>query len=83
MFNYRVLLTLRNCPILSVFFQLQLTTFGFGINMFTSLCGVQQLPLMLNPIFESSSPSDFWGRRWNLVGEILSSDIELSKVYTL
>lgn len=23
--------------------------------------------MMLNPIFESASPSDFWGRRWNLV----------------
>jgi len=22
---------------------------------------------MLNPIFESTSPSDFWGRKWNLV----------------
>jgi len=28
---------------------------------------MQQGPFMLNPIFESSSPSDFWGRRWNLV----------------
>ena len=28
---------------------------------------MQQGPMMLNPIFESASPSDFWGRRWNLV----------------
>jgi len=35
----------------------------------TSMAGVEQIPMMLNPVFESSSPSDFWGRRWNLVGE--------------
>jgi len=52
---------------IAVLFQLYLTTFGFGINFLTSMCGVQQIQLMLNPIFESSSPSDFWGRRWNLV----------------
>jgi hypothetical protein len=44
-----------------------LTTFGFGLGFLASLAGVQLVPFMLNPIFESSSPSDFWGRRWNLV----------------
>eukprot|EP00579_Thalassiosira_antarctica_P000802 CAMPEP_0201868078 /NCGR_PEP_ID=MMETSP0902-20130614/2110_1 /ASSEMBLY_ACC=CAM_ASM_000551 /TAXON_ID=420261 /ORGANISM="Thalassiosira antarctica, Strain CCMP982" /LENGTH=444 /DNA_ID=CAMNT_0048393375 /DNA_START=123 /DNA_END=1457 /DNA_ORIENTATION=+ len=58
---------LINNASIGILFQVYLTTFGFGINFLTSLCGVQQLPLMLNPIFESSSPSDFWGRRWNLV----------------
>jgi hypothetical protein len=24
-------------------------------------------PVMKNPLFESTSPSDFWGRRWNLL----------------
>jgi len=48
-------------------FQTYLTTFGNGLNFLTSLCGVEQIPMMLNPVFESSSPSDFWGRRWNLV----------------
>ena len=50
-----------------VLFQLYLTTDGYGIFTITSFFGMQQGPFMLNPIFESSSPSDFWGRRWNLV----------------
>jgi Membrane bound O-acyl transferase family len=33
----------------------------------TSLMGLTQIPMMLNPLFESTSVSDFWGRRWNLV----------------
>lgn len=58
---------LINNMLYAVMFQIVLTTFGHGIEFLTSLCGLQQIPLMLNPIFESSSPSDFWGRRWNLV----------------
>lgn len=54
-----------------VLFQILLTTFGFGLNFLTSLAGVQQIQMMLNPIFESTSPSDFWGRRWNMVGKQL------------
>jgi hypothetical protein len=52
----------------AVLFQILLTTFGFGLSLIASLAGVQLVPFMLNPIFESSCPSDFWGRRWNLVG---------------
>lgn len=52
---------------IAILFQLMLTAFGYGLNFLTSLCGAQQIPMMLNPLFESSSPSDFWGRRWNLV----------------
>eukprot|EP00571_Detonula_confervacea_P011967 CAMPEP_0172306306 /NCGR_PEP_ID=MMETSP1058-20130122/7405_1 /TAXON_ID=83371 /ORGANISM="Detonula confervacea, Strain CCMP 353" /LENGTH=441 /DNA_ID=CAMNT_0013018147 /DNA_START=36 /DNA_END=1361 /DNA_ORIENTATION=+ len=51
----------------AIMFQVYLTTFGFGINFLASLCGFQLTPFMLNPMFESSSPSDFWGKRWNLV----------------
>ena len=56
-------------PPCTVLFQILLTTFGFGLNFLTSLAGVQQIQMMLNPIFESTSPSDFWGRRWNMVGK--------------
>ena len=56
----------------TVLFQIYLTTFGFGLSFIASLTGVQLIPFMLNPIFESSSPSDFWGRRWNLVGKYAS-----------
>mmetsp|Transcript_23540 Transcript_23540/g.49700 ORF Transcript_23540/g.49700 Transcript_23540/m.49700 type:complete len:461 (-) Transcript_23540:21-1403(-) len=58
---------LINNALAAILFQLYLTTFGYGITTLTSLGGVQQLPMMLNPIFESKSPSDFWGRKWNLV----------------
>lgn len=51
----------------AILFQVYLSSFGFGLNFLTSLCGATQIPMMLNPIFESTSPSDFWGRRWNLV----------------
>jgi hypothetical protein len=56
----------------TVLFQILLTTFGFGLNFIASFAGIQLMPFMLNPIFESSSPSDFWGRRWNMVGKCVS-----------
>lgn len=63
MFNFSFL-TSHTCT--KVLFQIYLTTFGYGINFLTSLVGYQQNPMMLNPIFESSSPSDFWGRRYEM-----------------
>ena len=53
--------------LLVVLFQIYLTTFAYGINVVTSLVGIQQIKMMLNPMFESTSLTDFWGRRWNLV----------------
>eukprot|EP00573_Skeletonema_grethae_P002317 CAMPEP_0201687430 /NCGR_PEP_ID=MMETSP0578-20130828/1500_1 /ASSEMBLY_ACC=CAM_ASM_000663 /TAXON_ID=267565 /ORGANISM="Skeletonema grethea, Strain CCMP 1804" /LENGTH=436 /DNA_ID=CAMNT_0048171587 /DNA_START=55 /DNA_END=1365 /DNA_ORIENTATION=+ len=52
---------------IAILFQMYLTTFSYAINAVTSLFGLVQIPMMLNPIFESTSLSDFWGRRWNLV----------------
>lgn len=49
-------------------FQLYLTTFGEGLIFAISLLTQREVvPLMDNPIFESKSPSDFWGRRWNTI----------------
>ena len=70
----------------TVLFQIYLTTFGFGLSFIASLTGVQLIPFMLNPIFESSSPSDFWGRRWNLVGKYASPSVlfrHFEQVYLL
>jgi hypothetical protein len=69
--NHRIALTshVHHTLPAPVLFQILLTTFGFGLNFLTSLAGVQQIQMMLNPIFESTSPSDFWGRRWNMVGK--------------
>ena len=57
---------LINNALIGILFQIYLTTFGYGLNFIISLLGYHQAPFMLNPIFESSSPSDFWGKRWNM-----------------
>lgn len=45
-----------------------LTTYCEGLALaFAVATGYQTQPLMSNPLFGSKSPSDFWGRRWNLV----------------
>ncbi|KAL7545405.1 hypothetical protein ACHAWF_008754 [Thalassiosira exigua] len=58
---------LINNTLIVILFQVYLTTFGHGMNTLVTLLGIEPIPMMLNPIFESRSPSDFWGRRWNLV----------------
>jgi hypothetical protein len=51
-----------------VLFQLYLTTYCEGlIFAFCLLSGYKMEPVMNNPVFGSTSPSDFWGRRWNLL----------------
>ena len=40
------------------------SVFGFAVTLLT---GIQTKDLTNNPLFGSSSPSDFWGRRWNNV----------------
>jgi len=48
--------------------QLYLCTFGEGLGFIASaITGKQSVKLMDNPVFASESPSDFWGRRWNMV----------------
>jgi hypothetical protein len=52
----------------AVLFQLYLQTFCQGMMFFFSLlCRYQVKPVVNNPVFASTSPSDFWGRRWNLL----------------
>jgi hypothetical protein len=58
---------MSNMP-LSVLFQMYLTTYCEGMTLFwCTLSGYQMETVMKNPLFESKSPSDFWGRRWNLL----------------
>ena len=41
---------------------------GGGVGIIVSLIsGCKVIELMKNPMFGSQSPSDFWGRRWNLM----------------
>ena len=50
----------------AILLQLYLCTFSEGFQLVTALItGCSPEPMMLNPLFESTSPSDFWGRRWN------------------
>lgn len=52
----------------ALLFQMYLTTYCEGLALaFTGLSGYQTKPVMLNPLLESKSPLDFWGRRWNLL----------------
>jgi Membrane bound O-acyl transferase family len=58
----------KDSALLAVLFQLFLTTFGEGLVFVTAVISGRQVErLMDNPIFASASPSDFWGRRWNLL----------------
>ena len=58
----------KNNVLYALLFQLYLSTFGEGLLFITQFAtGMKAQPIMDNPLFESSSPSDFWGRRWNLI----------------
>lgn len=52
----------------AIIFQSLLVTFGNGLRLITALLlGVETEEFMMNPVLKSSSPSDFWGKRWNLI----------------
>lgn len=58
----------RNNVVATILFQMTLTTFTIALSgMVGFLLGVKTSEAMKNPVFESTSPSDFWGRRWNLI----------------
>lgn len=46
---------------LTLSFGLELTAFGEQVK------GYYTAPIFANPLFTSTSPSDFWGRRWNVM----------------
>jgi hypothetical protein len=56
----------KDSALYALLFQLYLSTFGEGLAWITNvLTGKTTLPLMDNPMMTSTSPSDFWGKRWN------------------
>jgi hypothetical protein len=60
--------TFRNNIIAAIVFQVQLTTYTLSLGMMMiSMCRIQVQGAFYNPLFESTSPSDFWGRRWNVM----------------
>lgn len=59
---------LANCFAIAFFFQSALAL-GFCVlgNSVQLLTGYKVLQAMNNPMLEATSPSDFWGRRWNVL----------------
>ena len=56
-----------------------LTMFCEGLDAITALLtGCESEPVMLNPVFKSRTPTDFWSRRWNcLVHGLLKRGVYL------
>jgi len=45
-----------------------LSQFSIGVSLvYNIFYGVQTYEIVLNPMLKSKSPSDFWGRRWNML----------------
>jgi Membrane bound O-acyl transferase family len=63
--------------ILTAVFQFTLATSGDGGNFVTSLItGYETEPFMSNPMFESQTMAEFWGKRWNkLIQNLLKQGI--------
>ena len=65
-FGYITLEQSKDNFLFGILVMLYLTTFCEGLAFLTMLLtGYETQPVMLNPLFMSASPSDFWGRRWN------------------
>lgn len=55
-----------NSALQALLFQMYLTTYLEALVFaFAALTGYQAEPGMLNPLLESKSPTEFWGKRWN------------------
>jgi hypothetical protein len=63
---------LGNCFATAFFFQsaLAIGNSAFG-NMVQLLTGYKVLQAMRNPMIEATSPSDFWGKRWNVLVHVV------------
>ena len=57
-----------NSALQALLFQMYLTMYLEALTFaFSVLTGFEAEPAMDNPLLESTSPTDFWGRRWNTV----------------
>lgn len=57
---------LGNCFVAAYLFQQMLGLYGFLMTAITHFStGYKTTVPMRNPLLEATSPSDFWGRRWN------------------
>lgn len=59
---------LGNCFIAAFMFQQFLALYGFAMTAAVNVStGFKTIVPMDNPLLEATSPSDFWGRRWNVL----------------
>ena len=59
---------LKNNLLYAAFFQIYLTTFTQAMSALQmAVTLVETENVMNNPVFGATSPSNFWGRRWNLL----------------
>lgn len=57
-----------NNIVITILMQQTLTVFSLMLSIFAStILGIKVNEAMSNPVFTASSPSDFWGRKWNLI----------------
>lgn len=57
-----------NSALQALLFQMYITMYLEALTFaFSVLTGFEAEPAMDNPLLESTSPTDFWGRRWNTV----------------
>jgi len=55
-----------NNYLVALLLSISLSQSTLGISIIYNICyGYQTREVVMNPILKSSSPSDFWGRRWN------------------
>jgi hypothetical protein len=60
----------------ALLFQLTLSAFGEGFTFVTMiLTGCEVDTFVDNALFQSPSPPDFWGRRWNCLTIVPNLDI--------
>lgn len=63
---------LGNCFVMAYFFQSALSIGNSSLgNLLQLVTGYRVLHTMKNPMLEATSPSDFWGRRWNVLVHVV------------
>ena len=59
---------LFNNGLVAFLISASLSQSSLGVSLiYNILYGYQTYEVVLNPLFQSKSPSDFWGRRWNVL----------------
>lgn len=57
---------LMNSFLAALLFQMYLSTYTTAFDALINTVGYRVVPTMNNPLFSSTSPGDFWGKKWNM-----------------